>query len=152
MWFLAFLWTLYFGHHDAAPIYVGVKDPANSVTVELARTPKEQERGLMYRHELAQDHGMLFIFATEKERSFWMRHTYIPLDMIFTDQSGLIQKIFSDVPPCSDDVADEECPLYTAPATDYVLELAAGSNGRFDVHEGDRLFLPVLSPPSSVVK
>src|ERR1700722_18199209 len=52
-------------------------------TVETATTREEQERGLMFRKSLARDAGMLFDFVVEKEVSFWMKDTYIPLDMVF---------------------------------------------------------------------
>src|SRR5690606_718557 len=51
--------------------------------VELALTPAQQQRGLMNRREMAADHGMLFVFGDEAPRSFWMKNTFIPLDIVF---------------------------------------------------------------------
>ena len=59
---------------------------ADTVQAELARTPDERERGLMYREDLAKGQGMLFIFPDAMTRSFWMKNTFIPLDIAYMDQ------------------------------------------------------------------
>jgi uncharacterized membrane protein (UPF0127 family) len=53
----------------------------------------------MYRKEIPADSGMLFIFPFEEEHSFWMKNTFIPLDMIFLDENGIVRKILKNVPP-----------------------------------------------------
>ncbi len=58
---------------------------ADTVQVELARTAEERERGLMYRETLAKGHGMFFIFPDAMTRSFWMKNTFIPLDIAYLD-------------------------------------------------------------------
>lgn len=60
---------------------------SDTVEVELARTPEERERGLMYREELREGRGMLFIFQDAQPRSFWMSNTFIPLDIAYLDES-----------------------------------------------------------------
>jgi uncharacterized membrane protein (UPF0127 family) len=57
--------------------------PEVRVKVELARTDAEHQRGLMYREKLEPDRGMLFIFPDEKQNSFWMKNTYVSLDIMF---------------------------------------------------------------------
>lgn len=59
----------------------------DTVQVELARTPEERERGLMYREELQEGRGMLFIFQDAQPRSFWMRNTFISLDIAYLDEN-----------------------------------------------------------------
>ena len=54
-------------------------------TVDLAETAEQQALGLMFREEMADDHGMLFIFPVESRRSFWMKNTRIPLDIFYFD-------------------------------------------------------------------
>jgi uncharacterized protein len=93
------------------------------IRAELARTPVQWERGLMFRKSLPADSGMLFIFPNEALRSFWMKNTLIPLDMIFISSDNKIVDIKNNFSPCT----AEPCPVYqsTAPAQ-YVLEVNAG--------------------------
>jgi hypothetical protein len=59
--------------------------PAVRVRVELARTPDERNRGLMFRQKMAPNAGMLFLFPKSEVQVFWMKNTYLPLDMIFLE-------------------------------------------------------------------
>jgi len=67
--------------------------------VELAKTRAQQARGLMHRTEMAKDAGMLFIFDDEDERTFWMKNTLIPLDMLFVAKDGEIHHIHHNARP-----------------------------------------------------
>src|SRR5512137_2677247 len=69
------------------------------VQVQLADTPEKRDRGLMFRKELADGHGMLFLFDEEGEHSFWMKDTLIPLDLIFVDSSGRVTGIVARARP-----------------------------------------------------
>lgn len=93
------------------------------ITAELAVSPAERERGLMFRDSLEQDQGMLFVFEEEDLYSFWMKNTLIPLDIIWLNSHRQIVHIEKNVPPCTED----PCPGYRPrqPAL-YVLELKAG--------------------------
>ncbi len=90
------------------------------VAVEVAAKDKDRQRGLMYRTSMADDKGMLFVFETREEHSFWMHNTCIPLDMIFIDHDGLIVGIEENTPTLSDDTFTAGC------ASKYVLEVNAG--------------------------
>ena len=69
--------------------------------VEVAKTNEEQVKGLMYRLELKKNEGMLFLFDNEKKTSFWMKNTFIPLDIIFINKNGSINKIYKNTIPKS---------------------------------------------------
>ncbi|MCK4265810.1 MAG: DUF192 domain-containing protein, partial [Thermoplasmata archaeon] len=62
-------------------------------TCEIADDSAERSEGLMYRTELASDHGMLFVFDHTQEVQFWMKNTLIPLDIIFIDNNGVVLNI-----------------------------------------------------------
>jgi len=72
------------------------------VPVELARTPAERSRGLMYRKHLDAEAGMLFLFDQPQQLTFWMRNTYVPLDMIFIEPSMRILGIVENAEPQTD--------------------------------------------------
>ncbi|HET7479874.1 MAG TPA: DUF192 domain-containing protein [Rubrobacteraceae bacterium] len=74
------------------------------IRVEIADTPAEQEKGLMFRKSLGKDRGMLFVFPDEQVRSFWMKNTLIPLSIAYIDSDGRIidlqeMKALDDQPP-----------------------------------------------------
>ena len=105
--------------------------------VEIADQPREWQRGLMERSFLAQNAGMLFVFADQAPRAFWMMNTLIHLDIIFADDDGRILNIAANAPPCT---APRRCPAYRsiAPAH-YVLEIAGGRAQALGVRPGDYL-------------
>jgi uncharacterized membrane protein (UPF0127 family) len=91
--------------------------------VEIADTDAAREHGLMFRTHLAADHGMLFVYPDARVRTFWMKNTLIPLDILFFDAQGRLINVSADTPPCK----TSRCPTFssTAPAR-YVLELHSG--------------------------
>ena len=89
------------------------------IDVELACTPEEQQRGLMFRKELSEGQGMLFVFPSETIQSFWMKNTFIPLDMIHLDKTGKIVGVIENAKP-----HDESSHAVGVPAK-YVLEVNA---------------------------
>ncbi|WHZ19422.1 MAG: DUF192 domain-containing protein [Rhodanobacteraceae bacterium] len=105
-------------------------------SVEIATTPAEQEHGLMDRTSMPADHGMLFVFPDSEPRTFWMKNTLIPLDMLFFDDTYRLVTIQADAQPCQAD----PCKLYpsSAPAR-YVLELNAGMAAKLGARIGDMI-------------
>jgi len=105
-------------------------------SIEIADTREKQALGLMFRDSMPADHGMLFIFPNEAPRSFWMKNTRIPLDIIYFDQGLNLVSMSVQTPPCR----VSKCPGYPsmAPAK-YVLELNAGTASELGVGPGDRL-------------
>ncbi len=90
------------------------------VRVEVADEPHELSMGLMFRRELAPDAGMIFIFPDEREHSFWMKNTYIPLDMVFIDASRRVVGVVANTAPMTTDGRSVGKPSL------YVVEVAAG--------------------------
>jgi uncharacterized protein len=107
---------------------------------EIADTAEKHARGLMFRTQIKADYGMLFVFSEEDIRSFWMKNTLIPLDMIFLNNEKQVVDLFCSVPPCRGD----PCPGYTSalPAR-YVLEIAGGTAKKLKLKIGDKIFIPV---------
>lgn len=101
--------------------------------VELALTPQEMAKGLMYRESMPEEHGMLFYFGQEREVGFWMRNTLIPLDMIFIQSDGTISHIHENAVP-HDETAIPSDGLVRA-----VLELNGGTAQKFGILVGDQV-------------
>ncbi|GAB3350164.1 DUF192 domain-containing protein [Lysobacter tyrosinilyticus] len=106
-------------------------------SVEIADDDAERARGLMFRDEMAADHGMLFIHDSEEPQSYWMKNTRIPLDILYFDNERKLVSQQRDVPPCA---LGDGCPPYPsdAPAR-YVLELNAGEAARLKLVSGAQL-------------
>ncbi len=111
-----------------------------TVRVELAVTPGQREFGLMYREHLDEDAGMLFIFPAVDQLKFWMKHTEIPLDMIFADPAGVIVGIVANATPYSEKPVGPDAPAL------YVLEVNGGFCARHGVRAGDRMNFAGFEP------
>jgi uncharacterized protein len=105
------------------------------VTVEIARTVDHRAHGLMFRRHLSDQEGMLFSWRGEEPRSFWMRNTCLPLDMLFIAGDGTLLGILEQVPPMNDAPRTVPCPAM------HVLEVPAGWSRRHGVVPGQRLSL-----------
>ncbi|WP_313318155.1 DUF192 domain-containing protein [Stenotrophomonas sp.] len=105
--------------------------------VELAQNDDDRARGLMFRDQMATDHGMLFIHEREEPQAYWMKNTKIPLDILYFDSQRRLVGQQRDVPPCS---AGDMCPPYPSfnPAL-YVLELNAGQAAKLKLEDGAQL-------------
>jgi uncharacterized membrane protein (UPF0127 family) len=108
-------------------------------TVELAITPDEHARGLMFRKSLPERHGMLFDFGAEQEVAFWMRNTLIPLDMLFIAADGVIRHLHENATPLSEEPIPSRYPVRA------VLEIAGGSARRLGIAIGDRVVHPIFA-------
>ena len=101
------------------------------VSVEIASNDETRARGLMFRRSMPEDAGMLFVFAEERHQSFWMKNTYLPLDMIFIRADGTIRSIATDATPLS------EATISSKGAVRFVLEVNAGTAKRLGWKAGD---------------
>ena len=104
--------------------------------VEIADSHTERTKGLMFREELAQESGMLFIFDRSDIHPFWMKNTYISLDMIWIDDNHEVVWIAENILPCSID----PCPVIEPQASShFVLELNAGKAKKLNLTLGDEV-------------
>ena len=97
---------------------------------------KARERGLMGRHYLGEDRGMLFVFSQENFWPFWMKNTYIPLDIIWIDESGKVVDMVRDAKPAG----EEGAPVTFVPVlrAKFALEANAGFADKNHIHIGDQ--------------
>jgi uncharacterized membrane protein (UPF0127 family) len=110
----------------------------HKVEVEVVRSQEKQALGLMYRTEMAENHGMLFIYKQSAPLSFWMKNTRIPLDILYFDQHLKLINISANTPPCK----TPRCPGYPSHApAQYVLEINAGLARQWQIEPGEQLIL-----------
>jgi len=93
------------GSVATALVVFGTEEDADTIVAEVARTEEERARGLMFREELGEDAGMLFVLPNYEEISFWMKDTYIPLDVAFMDPTFRITGI-REMEPESEELVD----------------------------------------------
>ena len=107
--------------------------------IEIAATPVEQSRGLMFRTSLPANYGMLFLHDPPQRVVMWMKNTYLPLDMVFLDREGKVVQIVERTTPLS------LVRIRSLQPVAAVLELAAGSVQRHSLGKGDRVEHPFFS-------
>ena len=107
-------------------------------TVEIADTDAKRTEGLMFRTAMAPDHGMLFDFRREQPVWFWMKNTYLSLDMIFVRADGTILSIAENTTPLSEAMVPSGGPVR------FVFEVLAGTAKRLAVAPGDRIVHPLM--------
>ncbi|MEM9975478.1 MAG: DUF192 domain-containing protein [Pseudomonadota bacterium] len=113
-------------------------------SVEVADEPAERARGLMNRPSMPMSAGMLFVYDGPRRAQFWMKNTLIPLDMIFTDQTGRITHIHENAVPMDETIIDGGFGVFT------VLEINGGLAGELGLSVGDELRHPAI-PASRAV-
>jgi len=110
-------------------------EDGKKINLELAITPYEQEQGLMFRKELKKDSGMLFVFNDESIKTFWMKNTLIPLDIIFIDSNNRIINIENAI-PCNAD----PCKIYKSKSpVKYVLEINSDSSKFYNLSVNEEI-------------
>lgn len=109
-----------------------------SFTIEIADDPGERSRGLMFRQEMDQGHGMLFVFEQSQPVGFWMKNTPLPLDLVFIGQDGKVRAIERGEP-------FSEAPIAPDEPVQFVLELKAGTAAEAGIESGDLIRHPAIS-------
>ncbi|GGK18320.1 DUF192 domain-containing protein [Salinarimonas ramus] len=124
---------------ELQPLVIVTDEGRHDFQVELAATPEERARGLMFRRSMPQDQGMLFDFQRVQPLAMWMRNTYISLDMLFIDADGTIVRIAQNTEPLSERTIPSGQPVLS------VLELNGGVTSRLGIEPGDRVEHPLFA-------
>lgn len=112
----------------------------HAFTVEIVDTPETRAQGLMFRQSLAPDAGMLFDFKESRPTSFWMRNTFIPLDMIFIREDGVIANVHVNAIPQDPTSIPSDGPVM------FVLEIPGGRSAELGIAAGDTVEHPRIRP------
>lgn len=118
------------------PVTIVSRSARHVYQSELAITPEQQARGLMYRTELSPDHAMLFPFRPARRTAFWMKNTLIPLDIIFIRDNGTIARIAEQATPLSLE------PIDSGESVGAVLEIVGGGAAAAGLSVEDRVSWP----------
>ncbi len=121
------------GAGGQATLEIASKTGVHAFSVEIAETEAEREKGLMFRKDLPEGRGMLFDFHREQDVGFWMKNTYIPLDMIFIRGDGRILRIAENTQPLSTRIIPSNGPVR------WVLEVIGGTARKLGIAAGDRV-------------
>lgn len=128
------------GAFEESTLRVETENGSHTFQIEIARTPQEQALGLMHRRALADDYAMLFPFQRAREASFWMRDTYVSLDMVFIAEGGRVHRIERGTEPLSLRSVPSRGPVVA------VLEFVSGTADRINLQTGDTVVHPLLQP------
>jgi uncharacterized protein len=104
-----------------------------TLEIEIADTPYEWETGLMYRESLGENQGMLFVYPQEGPRSFYMKNTHIPLDLIFYSKDSIVVSYHENAVPM------DESPIPSNAPAQFILEVNAGKVDEWNIETGDKM-------------
>jgi len=110
--------------------------------VWTADSPRREEQGLMFVHEMDEHAGMLFLFPGSKRVTMWMKNTYLSLDLLFMNRQGKIDYIAARATPLSEDIIGPSDPEFA------VLELNGGAADRLGIKVGDFVLHPSFKRPN----
>ncbi|MGH8202991.1 MAG: DUF192 domain-containing protein [Steroidobacteraceae bacterium] len=113
--------------------------------VWIAADDPSRERGLMFVRELPPGRGMLFLFEYPQQAAFWMKNTYIPLDLVFIDPAGVVLNVAADARPFTLE------PIPSRGEAIAVLEVPAGTARNIGLAAGDRVTLPSLRTTGAAI-
>ncbi len=121
---------------DQGTVTIASGGKTHRFTVEIARTAEQQQTGMMSRASVAPDRGMIFPYATPQPVAFWMKDTWIPLDLIFIAPGGKILRIEENAVPYSLDQIPSGGPI------EAVLEIGGGRSAELKLKAGDQVDWP----------
>lgn len=114
----------------------------STYSIEIADDAAERAKGLMFREEMALDHGMYFVYPSGRPVAFWMKNTPLPLDIIYINERGIICSIAADTTPYSEEALPSGCAAQT------VLELNAGEAEAAGIRVGAPVRHPAVARPA----
>lgn len=120
------------------PLTIISKDKEHNFKVALAVTPRQRQLGLMFVKNLPKEAAMLFLFEQAETQAFWMKDTYIPLDILYIDEKGRIDQIVHNARP-----HDRTSIISNNPAK-AVLEINGGLSKKLGITEGDHIKLDII--------
>ena len=120
-------------HFPRTTLDIAAQGHDDHFDVWVADTPLRQEQGLMFVRDLPASEGMLFPQESPQVAHFWMKNTYIPLDMVFVGEDGRIAKIIANARPFSLDVLSSDVPVIA------VLEIRGGEAQQLRIRVGDKV-------------
>lgn len=123
---------------DPQTLEIVSKSGVHVFAVEVVSNDEERAQGLMFRKELPEGRGMLFDFQHDQDVSFWMKNTYIPLDLIFIRGDGRILRIAENTEPLSTRMIPSGGPVRA------VLEVIGGTAKKLGIAPGDKVAAPIL--------
>jgi len=126
---------------DPTPLVALTSAGEKRFTIEIADSPEERSRGLMYRERMAETQGMLFVFEQTQPVAFWMQNTRLPLDLLFISETGEVRAILDGKPFSTEAISAGE-------PVRFVLELNAGAAARAGIAVGDHIRHPVIDAVS----
>jgi uncharacterized protein len=129
-----------FAQSDHNVLSIVTSSGTHNFNVDIMRTQPDLEKGLMFRKSIPADYGMLFDFQREQDVMFWMKNTFIPLDMIFMDKTGKVVGIIANATPLSEKVLSVGVP------TDAVLEVRGGTAAALGLKVGDMVRDAIFHP------
>lgn len=117
------------------------------LNTEIADTGPTRENGLMFRRSMPETDGMLFVFDKEQKLYFWMKNTYIPLDIAYIDKNGIIKEIYHMKPLDASVIYNSINPVM------FALETNLGWFSRHRIKTGSKIeFNGCLSKQNSIIK
>lgn len=122
---------------DRAPLVAETDKGEQRFSIEIADDDRERSAGLMFRAEMQDSHGMLFVFEETRPVGFWMRNTPMPLDLVFIGEDGRVSAVLPGE-PYSEALISPQVPVR------FVLELKRGIAQKAGIEPGDRLRHPAI--------
>ena len=135
-YFFFFLFYLTFNYLISSELEFGtveIKRKGFLVEVEIADTQEEREKGLMFRTNLDDNKGMLFIFSKPDFANFWMKNTFLSLDILFISEDNIIEGFVKGTVPLNEKIHISETKVK------YILEINSGLIDKIGIKLGDEV-------------